>query len=33
MYGTYLDKNPDGQFDMTVNKGDPAWRAHARWRA
>lgn len=24
MYGTYLDKNPDGQFDMTVNKGDPA---------
>ena len=23
MYGTYLDKNPDGQFDMTVNKGDP----------
>ena len=24
MYGTYLDKNPDGQFDMTINKGDPA---------
>lgn len=23
MYGTYLDKNPDGQFDMTINKGDP----------
>lgn len=24
MYGTYLDKNPDGQFDMTVGKNDPA---------
>ena len=24
MYGTYLDKNPDGQFDITINPGDPA---------
>lgn len=24
MYGTYLDKNPNDQFDMTINKGDPA---------
>ena len=24
MYGTYLDKNPDGQFDITVKLKDPA---------
>lgn len=23
MYGTELGKNPDGQFDMTINKNDP----------
>ena len=23
-YGTYLDKNSDGQFDITINPGDPA---------
>lgn len=23
MYGTALDKNPDGQFDMTINSNDP----------
>lgn len=23
MYGTALDKNPDGQFDMTMNSNDP----------
>lgn len=32
MYGTYLDKNPDGQFDMTVNKGGPRLRADAGGR-